>query len=290
MARNPWYVGPGPEIEPEELEKYEKTGLYLYQPKMDGGWCEVEVQEKNILNSRDAETAAISGSLVGDLPTTKVPLPFGSKLAGELEAFSEWSTRNFEKTGIRHIYLFDALKIGDEDLRGLTTQVRYNRLAEIVNSWTDELLKERFRLVPTYYDNFLQHYQEEIAAGGEGCVLKRIDSAYKTYSSSGKTDLWVRCKKTYTEDYFLLGLTKTPKGTTTGRWGLYDAKGKPIDLFKAGPGQRVPAELLAEENIGKLVCEFEGKGKGRKGGLRAPAQWVRVREDKTPAMCVLQAA
>lgn len=288
MARNPMYLGPGPNIEPEDLDEYEKTGDYIYQPKRDGMWAEYRIGPPNVLQSRAADKPSVSGSNAGDLLYLKVPLPSGSKLAGELEATSQWSTKRFIKSGIRHLFLFDAIFIGDEDLRKLTTEIRYNRLVEVVGSFTDPVVKERLILVPSFRDKFRERFEQEMAEGGEGCVLKRVDSVYYTYASDGKTDNWVRCKGTATEDFVLMKLSKTPKGTTAGRWGKF-SDGELVDIFQAGPGQRVPAELLVPENIGKLVCEFEGKGRMDSGALRH-AQWCRVREDKTADMCVMEAA
>ena len=69
-------------------------------------------------------------------------------------------------------------------------------------------------------------------------------------------------------------------GVPAGLWGLHKG-GKLRKVMQKG----CPEHLLVPANIGKLVCEFMGWERFESGALRH-AQFVRVRQDKSPAMCV----
>jgi len=139
--------------------------------------------------------------------------------------------------------------------------------------------------VPFVLDQFAKSYEAWIAAGYEGVVAKQIFSLYKAPTLDGKTREWMRCKKMYTQDYVLCGLTRADKGRSsqlTGEWGLHDAKGKLKKVLQAF----APTEYLVPANIGKLVVEFSGYAVFDSGALRH-AQFVRVRADKEPEQCTM---
>jgi hypothetical protein len=296
VRRVEWYLGPDKEISPDELDAYEATGQFLFQPKLDGMWCCLTVGRPsegrpNVLKSRDARTPVVSGSNAGDLPEQNISMPEGSVLVGELEAASEWATQQCERLGYRRLHLFDLPYGGSgHDFRDMTTDRRYEFLAgfHAVHFAGIDKLVERFPLVPSYTDKFRERYEEIIASGGEGCVLKKMSALYRTTRLDGKTDAFVRCKKHVTGDYVFLGIGMTPGGKTsapspTGRWGQYDAGGKLVFCMQAA----CPKEYLSEVNIGKLVCEYRGWELFKSGALRH-AQWSRVRTDKSPEQCRLR--
>lgn len=289
VRRVPFYLGPDKEIRPEELDDYERAGGWLQQVKMDGMWCAFTVGNaqsgvSNTLKSRDARTPEITGSAAGDLVELPVPLPEGTILIGELEAASQWSTDQFEKNGYRRLHLFDVIYAG-KDLREYTTLERYTMLKAVYETYfTTDLLRARFQLVPCFLDHFRLHYDEWLAAGLEGCVLKRLNAKYATSRLDGKTDAMVRCKRHVTGDFLLIGLGMTPGGKHSkpqrnGIWGLY-RDGNLVKVMQTG----APQELLTEANVGLLVGEFKGWQRFKSGALQHP-QWVRLRNDKSPLEC-----
>lgn len=282
-VRVDWYLGPDLEVLEASLPKYEAQGGWVVEPKHDGMWVMLTVGDPangvpHQLKSRDAKSGLVGGANAGTLPLEPLPLPPGCIVVGELEAATETSTKVFSKLGYRRLHLFDFPRGPGGDHRHLPWKAR-RELLEIAHASFDHATHS-FPLVPYRTSGFAAAFKEWVAAGAEGLVLKRTDSLYKTPRADGKSDQWHRCKVRVTEDYVLTGLTKTPGGQPTGEWGLFK-KGKLERCVQA----RCPEKLLTKENVGVLVCEFMGWQKMDSGALRH-AQWVRVREDKTPAMCV----
>jgi hypothetical protein len=285
-VRVEWYLGPDMSIKPEQLDKFEATGQYVIEPKWDGMWAMLTVGDPangkpHLLKSRDAATGYVGGGNAGDLVITELPFAPGTILVGELEAATEASTKFFQSLHHRRLHLFD-FPMGGYDHRTLPWTQR-RALLEGAHHALSEHAKTRFPLVEAFTDKFRERYEAWIEAGGEGCVLKRKDSLYGTTRSDGKSDLWHRCKKTVTEDYVLCGIGKTAGGVPAGLWGLM-INGKLKKVMQKG----CPEHLLVPANIGKLVAEFMGWERFDSGALRH-AQFVRVRDDKTPAMCVHEA-
>lgn len=294
IRRVSWYLGPDKEIKPEDLDKYEAEGGWCIQPKIDGMWCCLTVGRPsegrpNVLKSRDARTPPITDDKAGDLPELEIPLPEGTVLVGELEAASQWATEQAEANGYRRFFLFD-MPLDVElngDIRDWTTEKRVSHLYQvymhIINGHSR--VQSRLSLVPTYSDHFRALYDRWIEKGYEGCVIKRLDSLYRTGRLDGKTDLWLRCKKHVTGDFILMGVGTTPGGKTKapgpiGIWGLY-SHGKLKQIMRA----HCDPTYYAEEHFGR-VAEFTGWERFKSGSLRH-AQFVRWRDDKPQEDCVL---
>lgn len=281
-GRDPWYLGPDLEVLEANLPKYEAQGGWVVEPKHDGMWCKLVVQDPandkpHLLFSREGKS--VGGANAGDLVLCPLPLPPGCILVGELEAATETSTKMFAKYKHRRLHLFDFPLGPGGDHRALPWKAR-RELLEIAHQEFSHVSASRLTLVPYRPSGFAAAFKEWVAEGAEGLVLKRTMAPYQTPRSDGKTDYWHRCKTRVTEDYVLCGLTKTPGGQPTGEWGLFK-KGKLERCIQA----RCPEKLLTAANVGVLVCEFMGWQKMTSGALRH-AQWVRIREDKSPAMCV----
>lgn len=291
--RTPTYLGPGLDVEPDELLAFEQHGGYVMESKVDGMWCELTVGDPangrpHRLNSRDGTTEPISGSNLGDIHLQPIPLPPGSIIIGELEAATEWATEQKELRGFRRLHLFDILRI-DGRWEGFdkTWKERAMKLSVLLAELSCHKEESRFVEVPITQESFEAFYHRSIEQGYEGVVIKPARSIYSTTRSDGKTKEWVRCKRWVTGDYVLTGIEMTPGGKysgpqKTGAWGLYK-NGQLKRVMKAAPPD--PA-LLRNENIGKLVVEFKGWAKFKSGALRH-AQAVRVRTDKTARMCTL---
>lgn len=279
-----WYLGPDLSLKPESLDMFEQAGGWVIEPKHDGMWAMLLVGDPkhgkpHVLKSRDAKTGAVVGANAGDLLSVELPLTPGAVLVGELEAATETSSKFFAALGHRRLHLFDFPK-GGHDHRSMPWKHR-RALLEGVCSAFSEQAKSRFPIVDSFTDKFSERYAAWVESGLEGCVIKRKDAVYGSSKSDGKSEHWHRCKRTLTEDFVLVGVGKTPGGQLTGHWGGYrDGK-----LVKVQTG-RCPEKLLIAANIGTLVVEFMGWQKMDSGALRH-GQFVRVRTDKTAAMCVL---
>lgn len=285
------YVGPAIDIDPDDLPKYERTGGYVLEPKEDGMWARLVVGNPaegrpHQLKSRDATTPAVTGSNAGDLLDIALPLPEGTILVGELEAATQAAKKIVDRQGFRRLHLFD-VPFFKGDRSNLAWDVRRELLEGIGGalSMAGQPVRDRFPVVPIHRSGFRTLYDEMVAEGTEGVVLKRVDSLYVPTRGDGKIDEWVRCKRIVTGDFVLCGLGVTGKlKETTGKWGLYK-RGKLTEVMQA----RAPKELLVEENIGRLVAEFKGWARFKSGSLRH-AQFVRVRIDKPALDCVPAAA
>lgn len=289
VRRVEWYLGPDSEIQAEDLDKYEDEGGWVLEPKVDGMWSMLEVNNKSghFMKSRDARTPEI-GSVADELREIKLVVPEKTIFAGEFEGATQWATQTSEASGFKRDHLFDVPRIGDDDIRSWPWFRRRPKLEELYASMMkghDDRVKTRFLLVPYYEKDFRRVYDETIRDGFEGVVLKRKDSTYQTSRSDGKTDEWLRCKRWLTGDYVLYDIGWTDGGMygeprPTGQWGLFK-KGQLVKVMQAN----CPKELLTSENIGCLVAEFKGWAKFKSGALRH-ATFVRTRVDKSPEDCV----
>lgn len=294
VRRTKLYLGPGIEVMPDMLHKYE-TGDWILEPKIDGMWCMLEVAEKgqpHVLNSRDAKTGPIMGSNLGDLHLQPLPFPPGTILVGELEAATQAAKSHVDEQGFRRLHVFDIPIFGSGAMfKSMTLHKRRKAMHDVYEKFQKRSsvdVLERFPLLPLYTENFQYEYDRVVGEGGEGVVLKRLDSTYQTKRADGKTDAWLRCKKWITHDFVLMGETDTPGGVhsapkKTGVWGLYDSKGRLKPVMRASPK---PIDLLRPENYGVLVAEFMGWAHFKSGALRH-GQMVRVRTDKPPEACLI---
>lgn len=277
------YLGPKLDIESDVLAKYEASGKWIAEPKIDGMWARMTVGRPNegrpnMLTSRDANTGSLSGSNLGDLGSILLPWPEGTVVVGELEAATEWATRRANAQGYRAFHLFDVTRIGDHACRTLPWAKR-RELLDTMSAQLSDVAESRFQLLPYTAKGFRSFYDTVIENDGEGVVLKRADSLYQVSNADGKADFWVRCKRWLTGDYVLMAVGATPSGVPTGVWGLYKG-GKLTRAMQAA----CPGELLTAANVGVLVVEFKGWAKFRSGALRH-ASFVRVRTDKTAMQC-----
>lgn len=293
VRRVQWYTGPGLNLKrPEELESFEEVGGYIIQPKIDGMWTCLDVgghNGKNLLNSRDASTGPILSDNAGDLPEMSLPVPVGTVLIGELEAATQWATKQAKQRGFRRLHLFDVAKVGSDDCRDLPFIERQALLVQLHRSMVASKIDDKFPLVPYFKDRFLARYRKWIEQGYEGSVLKHIDSTALPTRLDGKIREWARCKKMVTGDFVLMGLEWTDGGQygapkLTGVWGQYSE-----DLLVRVMRSGAPKGLLKEEYIEKLVCEFKGWERMDSGALRH-AQFLRTRPDKMPEHCLLDSS
>jgi bifunctional non-homologous end joining protein LigD len=128
------------------------------------------------------------------------------------------------------LFLFDALEIGGEDLTGLATIERKNRLAALVGDGRPPFI--------LYAEHIVGHgeklFEAMCGAGQEGIISKRSDAPYR----GGRTKTWLKIKCTYRQEFVILGWSQSDKASRYFRallLGVYD-EGKLRYAGKVGTG------------------------------------------------------
>lgn len=275
------YVGPKVQVTPDEMALYEKSGLWAAEEKRDGAWCEMKIGDDGKVKSMISRvgkpflpeaTAGIMG-LQTHLPN--------STLVGELETASEAATERYRIIGYRRIHIFDAPIIAGMDITQQPYEARRSAVEAMVPGRTEDVSK-RLLVVRRATAGFGDFYRDVMADGGEGLVFKKKSSIYKSYSSDGKVDDWVRCKPHNFVDYVVLGVGKSASGSSDNlRCGLY-IKGR---LTECCTIKNTPRGLDLHALVGKVI-ECKGAEMMKSGALRH-GHYYRTRDDKPPEHCIL---
>ncbi|MDH3715198.1 MAG: DNA ligase D [Gammaproteobacteria bacterium] len=197
-------------------------------------------------------------------------------------------------------YAFDLLGCGDYDLRNLTLEKRKSLLRRILPSTGPVRFSDH---IDEQGETLYAHVRE---LGLEGVLAKRKDSAYH----GGRSNDWIKVAPRRTDDFVIVGYTAPQRsqpvfgalllaqyaGTKlvyTGRVGsgfkhsdLHDIGALVAQLANAPAPDGAPEEQGLTWIAPQLVCEIEFKERTPEGMLRQPV-FVRVRDDKPPADCLL---
>ena len=274
MTRVKSYLGPKDQVQPSVLSRYE-NGKWVAEEKRDGVWACIETDSDGRIHSITSRTGtAFSKGDTHGLINYWFGVP-NSTFIGELEATTQAAINNYAKVGYRRIWLFDVTQLLSEDVRHLTQQER-RKLLELALEKQPVETKIRFPIVEQRNKNFQEFFKQIIADGGEGLVLKKLDSKYSPQTSSGKTHDWVRVKTLNTVDFYVMGIGRTPSNVKNLELGLaIDGK------LKYTQSIAVPKGFVAEDLVGKIV-ECVGDSRMRSGALRH-ARFNRIRSDKLEA-------
>jgi len=145
------------------------------------------------------------------------------------------------------LFLFDALEIDGEDLTGLPTIERKNRLASLIGEGRPPVI--------LYAEHIVGHgeklFDAMCGAGQEGIISKRSDSPYR----GGRAKSWLKIKCTYRQEFVILGWSESDKKGRGFRALLLgvNEEGKLRYAGKVGTGfsNQVQNDLL--ERFGKLT-------------------------------------
>lgn len=277
--RHVTYLGPKIQIQPTDLDKYEATGQYAAEEKHDGHWAEVTTDlTGKIIKITGRSGNTFSGANVEGLIGFNTGLA-ASTLICELEAGTEAATKRNGHLRHRRLWVFDVVRLLDHDTKMLPYEKR-RELLEI--AFKDDTM--RVRLVRRVTSNFRAFFDEVSKVDGEGLVLKRLGRTYKSYSSDGKTDEWIRCKRFRFVDYVVTDIGKSEGGSPNLQVGLFiDGKLQRVATIK-----NLPNGLNYRALVGKVV-ECKGAEVHESGALRH-GHYERTRDDKEPEECTLEAA
>jgi bifunctional non-homologous end joining protein LigD len=203
------------------------------------------------------------------------------------------------------LYAFDLLGFAGHDLRSLPLLTRKELLQEMLPSvgpvrFSDHIAEQGEAM-----------FEQVQRLRLEGLVAKKADSAYQ----AGRSSDWLKIRADRTDDFVVVGFTDR-KGSTGGFGALHLAQYSGAELVytgRVGTGftenqldelraglddlrredppfsQRVPAGPGHHWVEPKMVCEVRFRELTNDNLLRHPS-FLRVRDDKPPRDCVLEAS
>ena len=197
-------------------------------------------------------------------------------------------------------YAFDALQLGDSDLRRSPLVKRKALLEKLIPAYG------AIRYSQHIVGKGIETYHSAVAMGLEGMVGKRPDSTYE----AGRASAWIKVRNQRSDDFVIIGWTPNRSAAADiGAVALGEYRnGELVSVGRAGSGLsgRVRAELaaalaelqpapapanVAEGSAGRthwvapeLVCEVAYKEYTRDGNLRHPV-FLRLRGDKSTHEC-----
>ena len=185
-----------------------------------------------------------------------------------------------------HLYVFDVLRVGDQDLCDSPLGARLIHLAVLEPQFQSKYI----HILPWVTTKAEKHklYESVLARGGEGIMLKRIDA---TYVRGGRpANNWYKVKKSSTFDCVVMGFTrgKGKYNSTIGAvvFGQY-VDGKLTELGQAsGMSDEIRLRMSAHPGqfLGKVVL-IQGMERLRSGAIRHP-RFITMRDDKRPTDCI----
>ena len=295
-----------------DLDKYEGQG-WCAQEKLDGTHIVVIKNGSLAMMSRSWKNdfapmyPEIAAELM-ELPDNTIldaELVFYRKDNGKPEFVTALATPETKANYNVKLMAFDVLHFGGIDQKSYFTLVdRINLLNSSVR------YSKHFQPIPTVYEGFNNFYKRTVANGGEGIMLKKLDSKYV---EGTRTSKWLKFKKSNSDDCVVLGLATGENkfaslfgALVVGQFingkmqvvarvsGMTDAirnelntqiralpcdtpgtfwKGEDKDVFhKIAPGMTIEVEYMERTDSGKM---------------RHP-RFVRVRDDKPWNECVAQ--
>jgi ATP-dependent DNA ligase len=110
------------------------------------------------------------------------------------------------------VHAFDILKMFDQDLQTLPLSERLNQLTQFRAAIAGTEIEQFFRFPPVVSSDKRAFFDQVIASGGEGVILKNLRAPYIA-SSSRSRDAWVKCKRRREHDAFVSGFLRGEPST-----------------------------------------------------------------------------
>lgn len=250
------YMGPKDMMSKEDLEWMEDTCCYVIEEKYDGWWMLFD----------NTSGAAKTLSRVG----TELDLSqwdFAWNPDCKCKVVGEWMRGKY--------VLFDILYWDGYDHTDSEYNIRRKYLHEFVKEHGTDLVT----ISNQWQDNFAQHYEEVLARGGEGVVVKDTISSYDL--DNDKTCQWIKVKPLRTIDYVVIGTKTAANGRGQAKLGLYkDGNLAYIQTVYIPKG----LDVIAGDVVEVQGMEIYHTGSIRHGQIKD------VRHDKVPGDCTLEAA
>lgn len=286
MARYEWYQGCKGVASEQDLDHYERQGVWVAEPKEDGEWAACTIGAPNVFVNRYGREIALADAGFHALRAWPFPTGTDAVLIGELQAATQRASTSVARLGFRQFHVFDVVRMAGKDVRSFTLSGRRELLEVLWRHLSDET-KARFVLVEQRRSGFLQFYREVVEKGGEGIVLKDLRRPYGSRTADRKVDHWVKVKREMTVDMVVMGfgIGEKTREITSLVCGLY-RDGRLEEVCKVGLGALHAQRhtMVLDDWLGKVV-EVRGFEVFRSGAVRSGSV-VRVREDKESTECV----
>jgi len=209
------------------------------------------------------------------------------QLAGYLNR-NEYPIPEHIRKGFRY-YIFDILTWGDRSL--IHTPFKYRQEVLLDMRVLFETVSHMLKVVPSFQFNgdknaTLKHFNDIIDHGGEGIVLKNIDSLY--HPGKRPENVWYKMKKTVTHDFVVMGFTEG-KGKYLGMVGSIMCgawkKGQLVHICNASGMTDGERQYMTDDPKSWLDMVVEVSGfENTDKSIKEP-QFVRVRYDKNSKEC-----
>lgn len=111
--------------------------------------------------------------------------------------------------------VFDVMKLEHRDFRNIRLRDRLPEMDQfftLLNADLPANLRSLFQLESVVVEDRKEFYHEVIRSGGEGVILKSLNSTYED-SSSRRRDAWIKCKRRQEQDAFVSGFKRGDKGS-----------------------------------------------------------------------------
>ena len=294
-----FYQGCDGAISPFAISDFDfSKGEYIAEQKYDGIWvnCHFDKDGKVTLWSRNVKEKD-NKQLVSLREHLQEKLKLkDSVLVGELAFSSQAGTDLAKKLGHHKVDLFDVLKVNGRSLLEEKLLLRKGTLRDLLY---DGGVDPSFAEMGWYQGvasagRVEELYKDVVARGGEGLIIKDVND--EQYRLGGRSKLWYKIKKFLTNDYVIIGYTKTNSADFEQRgWiggvvgGLY-VDGKLVNKVTVGSMTFQWREEFSKNGdayIGK-VMEVGGFEIFKSGAMRHPS-FIGMRPDKNPQECVWNA-
>lgn len=290
MARHPDFVGPSPTVAVTKANMHElQEKHYFVDEKMDGCWCRLETDQEGVVVSLVGRSQKeFKQSHVKGLLGENIGLP-STVLAGELETASQSATQARLQAGrnFRRFHAFELLQYNGTDYRLSHDNWERKKILERVIGTT--LKPDRILEVRKWEFGFWDAYLFVAKGGGEGLVAKPKHGYYEPRvvrggSHNGKRKDWFKIKEINTVDYICRSIGHTELGNPF------------MELFLVVDGEekrtskvQCPANGMDPDSFVGRVIEIKGAEIFDSGVVRH-GRFSRVRDDKAPEECTLEAA
>ena len=225
-----------------------------------------------------ANSAIFEGEAIAYNPTTEEFLPFQETTKRRRKyAVEEFATKLPLK-----LFAFDLLYLNGRDITSLSYKERRKKLSEIISN-DGKILIAKEEILHSV-DELKKMFEEQIAAGLEGVMVKKLDAPFK---AGNRGFHWVKFKRSAagelsdTIDCVLLGIyTGSGKRTQFGVGGLlvgvYDSeKDEFVSVSRVGTGL-TDEEFRKVNEIGKKLKV--DKKPARVNSTIKPSYWVEPKE------------